>query len=169
MDIEPDFPGTQEDVLQCNSFSFLDSHSGEFRDIRFYPKSGGQWIGRFEYGAKGAFESSACSTPRNDEACVVLGGAGYWVNVESRTVALLRYLPITQLLISTEHRFVLIATFRNIYAHRSVDCTWNIEGLFQDRLRAALADKDRLQVVGFFEGEEKSVHIDIATGRVIPG
>lgn len=166
VDITPDWPGTEEQVKSFVSYQQLGIHTEEFQEIRFYPKVGESWIGRFEKGERGKFEDAVFSVPAPGSACVISSGAGFWVDVETREATCLECPPITGAFASSRHRLILAVTWTDIYAYRSASVAWNLRKIAYDRLHVTQMDEDILTAVGF-DGGSIEIKVDISCGKLM--
>jgi hypothetical protein len=165
VDVAPDW--RDEKVLSFPAHEKLGIQTGQFQDIRFYPREGESWTGRFEWSQRGKFEHGIFSTPNPDHAFVISRGAGFWVDVNSREVTNLELLPITSALASRSRSSILITTWQDLYAYSSPMPSWSLRNVALDRLQITQIDGDLLTAIGFIQGADFEIKIDIAKGTLV--
>jgi hypothetical protein len=166
VDITPGWPGTGEQVKSFISYQQLGMHTEEFQEIRFYPKIGESWIGRFEKGERDKFEDAIFSVPAPSSACVISSGAGFWVDVETKEATSLECPPITGAFASSRHELILVVTWTDLYAYRSASVAWSLRKIAYDRLHVTQIDEDELTAVGF-DGGSIEIKVDIPSGKLM--
>jgi hypothetical protein len=168
LDVEPGWPEINEAVVLFNCHVPNVGFSGEFKDIRFYPKSGGNWFGQFEKGRGQTFASDVLSTPNADEVCVIACGAGYWVNVETRHVEpIVCDYFITQVEVCKDFSSILICTFRDLYSFQGPLPTWINKRVANDDLKITGIDNGVILAEGFIKGSTENLKIDAQTGQLL--
>ena len=169
LDVAPDWPERGEQVISVHSYEPLGMHRNEFKHIRFYPRTGGSWIGQFERGVES--ESVVLSVPNENEVCVISAGAGYWVDVEARKVTNLQILPITSAVPASTHDLILISTWCDLYAHRSAEPVWSLRHIATDSLRIIAVGGDTIVTTCFgLTGEDLEMvemEVDLASGTLL--
>jgi hypothetical protein len=166
LDVEPGWPIHGEEVIVFSSYQKLDMHTGAFHDIRFYPKSGGSWLGQFECSPRSKFEHAVLSVPDPNQACVISRGAGFWVDVETRKATTLECLPITSALASPTHGIILLATWSDLFAYSSAGIAWSLQNIAMDSLCFTQIEGDTLIATGF-TGAEVEMKIDLVRQKLI--
>jgi len=166
VDIEPGWPNQGETEVFFSSFEQLGIHRQNYIDLRFYPEGGTSWLGRFERGIVENFEDVVFTTAESKDACAVVGGAGYWIDVQGISAKPLECLPITQALVDTSRGAILIATWRDVLVFDSAKPRWALRNIVDDRLKVLRIEDNILFAAGFIGGEV-SILIDLDAHRLI--
>ncbi|HEY6374043.1 MAG TPA: hypothetical protein VIX90_00825 [Edaphobacter sp.] len=160
VDIEPDWPGVKEPVLDFVAENpILGCRSPERLNLRFYPDKGACWTGRFEHGAGATRDSSGpyltkiCSTPDPSICCVVANGLGYWVDISKQTAVLIPFVPILQVFSAEKERLLLFADFQKVVAYQGTACCWTTEFSFSDDAFVETVRDGVAVVRGFYLGD----------------
>jgi hypothetical protein len=159
VDLEPDWPGVKEPVLDfVTENPILGCHSPERLHLRFYPDQGTCWTGRFQHGmgaspgSSGPYLTKVCSTSDPGICCVVANGLGYWVDVGKQTAVWIPFFPILQVFAAEKECMLLFADFWKVVAYEGATYRWKTERLFWDETSIE-AVRDGVVVVSGFDGE----------------
>jgi hypothetical protein len=166
LDVASDWPVHGEEIIAFPSYQKLDRHTGVFHDIRFYPKSGGSWVGQFEWSQRAKFEHAVLSVPNPNQVCVISCGAGFWVDVEAKKATNLECLPIASALASQTHGIILIATWSDLFAYGTAEIAWSLNNIAMDSLRITQIEGDTLIATGF-TGAEVEMKVDLVRQKLI--
>jgi hypothetical protein len=138
--------------------------------LRIEPRKGLAWLACFGDGySSGEAVNAILTTPDPDAACVIVDGAGYWINTRARTGSDIRVFPIRQVEVVGE--LLLFADFTRLAAYGASGPVWISQRLVSDRLRILRADFDAKLVycMGFKADSVKDVEVkvDLTTGRTV--
>lgn len=165
-----DIPGTGESEVPVVYFPRPKSrpeHDGLWLKIR--PGNGKSWVGVFAFGYElpSAF-SRVLSSPDPDRVCIVSRGAAYIVKAgEAADWEQIPILPVLDVRVIAEHRFLLFADFTRLAAYGGGGLVWQSPRVCWDELKITNVTRDRIEGVGYDPTNlgQSRFAVDIGTGR----
>jgi hypothetical protein len=97
IDTKPGWPEHGEVVVRALSPAMpLESTTGDYQNLRFYPEKGSSWFGEFPISERN-IDGALCSTPDPDVVFVQSGWRVYRVNVIEKSALALPKYPVIQI------------------------------------------------------------------------
>ena len=127
------------------------------------------WLAVFAAGyTSGHAVNGVFATPNPDVACIISGGAGYWVDTLARTSNDIPVFPIRQVEVTEGE--ILFADFSCLAAFDSRGVKWVSDGLVSDMLRIERVDPIRKSIIcsGYDAPQSRKIEVcvNLETGEI---
>ena len=156
IDTKPGWPEHGEAVIRALSpRAPLESVTGDFLNLRFYPEKGSSWFGEFHISERNT-SGTICSTPDPNVVFVKSGWRVYRVHVLERSALPLAKYPTTQIKPDSHRNLIWLIGFGDVEAVTSSgELTWASNRFALDNLRIIEIRSD-FALVEAFDGESIS-------------
>ena len=167
IDTKPGWPEHGEIVVRALSpRAPLESVSGDYLNLRFYPEKSSSWFGEFQTSER-VTSGSVCSTPDPDVVFVQSGWRVYRVNVIEKSALPLGKYPVTQMRPDPYRELIWLAGFGDVEAVASSgEVAWASNRFVLDHLRILEVRSDSALIEAYDGGSMIRREVPLKAGEI---